>query len=210
MGSVILLAACFLGRPLQAQQTVATLQGHAARLAPRSCFAEQSSPANRFGRGRDVLDRVLLSSLQRGSVGMHGFLLPYYVPDDRPSSSEQSETARAPNEAALPVVITPHEDVPAATRERPVPKSQVIDIPSTTSSRAAKSLVPTIFILISGERLESRRFLLSTKNVSITVDGQHRTIPLQMLDVDATMAANRQRGIDLRIPPDHNEIVLSF
>jgi hypothetical protein len=31
-----------------------------------------------------------------------------------------------------------------------------------------------------------------------------------MLDIDATVTANRERGIDLRIPADRNEISLSF
>jgi hypothetical protein len=204
-----LLVASFLAGFLQAQQAVATFQGHAAGLPPRSSHLEQSSALNGLCLRRGVSNQVFLSGLHRAGDGMYGFLLPY-VPDDQSSSYEQSDTVRAPNEAALPTVINQHEDLPAATREKPLPKSQVIDIPSNTDSRAPKSVSPTIFILVSGERLESSRFLLSARNLSITIDGQHRAIPLEMLDLDATMAANRQRGIDLRIPADQNEVVLSF
>ncbi len=35
-------------------------------------------------------------------------------------------------------------------------------------------------------------------------------IGLDRLDLDATIAANHERGIDLRIPADRNEISLSF
>jgi hypothetical protein len=31
-----------------------------------------------------------------------------------------------------------------------------------------------------------------------------------MLDIEATVSANHQRGIELRIPADRNEISLSF
>ena len=71
-------------------------------------------------------------------------------------------------------------------------------------------LPPTIFILANGERLETRRFLLTATNLSFSVDRQPRTIPLDRLDLDATIAANQDRGIDLRIPADRNEISLSF
>jgi hypothetical protein len=96
------------------------------------------------------------------------------------------------------------------TREKPLPKSQVIDIPGAANSKAARLQSTTIFILTTGERLESHRFLLSVSSLSLHIDRYHRTIPIEMLDVQASIAANRQRGIDLRIPADRNEIVLSF
>ena len=71
-------------------------------------------------------------------------------------------------------------------------------------------LPPTIFILANGERLETRRFLLTASNLSFSIGRQQRTIPLDRLDLDATIAANHERGIDLRIPADRNEISLSF
>ena len=71
-------------------------------------------------------------------------------------------------------------------------------------------LPPTIFILANGERLETRRFLLTASNLSFNIGRQQRTIPLDRLDLDATVAANQERGIDLRIPADRNEISLSF
>jgi hypothetical protein len=46
--------------------------------------------------------------------------------------------------------------------------------------------------------------------VQLTVDRQPRTIPLAMLDVNATLAAERARGIDLRIPAGRSEISLGF
>jgi hypothetical protein len=68
----------------------------------------------------------------------------------------------------------------------------------------------TIFVLATGERLEARRFMLTASDLAVVIDRQQRTIPLHMLDIDATVTANRERGIDLRIPTDRNEISLSF
>jgi hypothetical protein len=37
-----------------------------------------------------------------------------------------------------------------------------------------------------------------------------RTIPLTAINLDATTAANRGRGIDLKFPKNKSEIMLSF
>ena len=86
---------------------------------------------------------------------------------------------------------------------------KVIEVRGAANA-AAKPLPPVIFILTSGERLESGRFLLRVHDLSVTVKRQQRNIPLEQLDIDATLAANRERGIDLEIPTDPNEISLRF
>jgi hypothetical protein len=102
---------------------------------------------------------------------------------------------------------------PAAVIQRTLaprrPHAQVIEIPSVSNS-PAKELPPAVFILASGERLEARRFVLTASNLSVSIDRQQRTVPVSMLDLNATLAANHGRGIDLRIPDDRNEISLSF
>ncbi len=52
--------------------------------------------------------------------------------------------------------------------------------------------------------------MLTASNLSVRIDRQQRTVPLDMLDINATITANREQGIDLRIPADRNEISLSF
>jgi hypothetical protein len=52
--------------------------------------------------------------------------------------------------------------------------------------------------------------VLTSSNLSVSVDRRQHTIPLDMLDIDATITANRERGIDLRIPADRSQISLSF
>jgi hypothetical protein len=64
--------------------------------------------------------------------------------------------------------------------------------------------------LANGERLETRRFVLTASNLSVSIERQKRTVPIALLDLNATIRANRERGIDLLIPYDRNEISLSF
>jgi len=67
-----------------------------------------------------------------------------------------------------------------------------------------------IFILANGERVETRRFLLTASILTLSIDRRQRDVPFAALDIDATIIANRERGIDLRIPADRNEISLGF
>ena len=129
---------------------------------------------------------------------------PYFFPDDSYDGEQDADasTDRSPS----PVIV---QRVRGERPPKPLPPAQVIDIPST-SSTVAKSLPPTVFVLNNGERLESDRYVLSANSLSVNVHRSVRTIPLDMLDIDATLAANRDRGIDLRIPNDRNEISLRF
>ncbi len=98
----------------------------------------------------------------------------------------------------------------SARAEIPAASPKLIEVPSTAGSAARKPLPPAMFILMSGERIEVRRYLLTHDRMYLTVDHQQRTIPLAMLDISATVAANHERGIEMRIPADPSEISLSF
>jgi len=155
------------------------------------------------------------SPARSGFVGRHGFrshsrynnvgsvFLPYFFPYDDGSGYEQPPEEAVTNGPAPPVVIS-------QTPEPPAPKAQVIEIPGAANSTPAKMLPPTIFILATGERLETRRYVLTASHLSVNIERRQRTVPLDMLDIDATLAANRERGIDLQIPTDRTEISLSF
>ena len=73
----------------------------------------------------------------------------------------------------------------------------------------AKPAPPAVFILSSGERLESSHYLVSSESVQVEQGDTQRTIPISALNVDATVAANRARGIDLKIP-GKGQIMLGF
>jgi len=107
------------------------------------------------------------------------------------------------------VVMEPHNPKSAAPTT-PAASSKIIEVPGTANSAASKPLPPAMFILKNGERLEARRYLLTYDNLRFTVDRRQRTIPLAMLDIDATVAANRERGINVRIPADRSEISVGF
>jgi len=169
-----------------------------------SSHAQRTAPISLSGSGgqRGFSHRMHSRGgmFQRGSHrrdGSGSYFLPYYEPlwDEQP---EYEAAAERPE-----VVIQ-------RTAEAPVPKGQMIEIPASANAMPAKVLPPTIFILASGERLESRRFVLTANILSVSIDRLHRRVPLELLDIHATIAANQERGIDLRIPDDRNEISLSF
>ena len=130
---------------------------------------------------------------------------PYFLPDYETGWPDEEQ--RSPESDRAPL-LREHDETGRASGT-PLP-AQVIVIPNTAKSAETKPLPATVFILSNGERLETRRYLLTASSVSLTLHRNQRTISLQMLDLDATIAENRDRGIDLRIPNDRSEISLRF
>jgi hypothetical protein len=188
-----LLVVSILDGSLQAQRAGATFHGNAAGQRVRSGFVGQRGFPNRFFPRRGFLPSGFHRHDSFGSI---------FVPYDEPFGYEQPDAEAATDGPAPPVVIL-------RTPEPPVPKAQVIEIPGVANPNA-KVLPPTIFILANGERLETRRFVLTASLLSVSIDRHQRTVPLDMLDINATITANHDRGVDLRIPADRNEISLSF
>jgi hypothetical protein len=151
-----------------------------------------------------VPNRFLIGHSHFHHNGAGAFYDPYFFPYDEPYGYEQPETVVTNRPAPAAVVAPAPEPAPS------VPKAQVIEIPVAANASAAKMVPPTIFILANGERLETRRYVLTASNLSFSIDRQQRSVPLGLLDLDATITANHERGIDLRIPADRNEISLSF
>lgn len=104
-----------------------------------------------------------------------------------------------------PVLMPPR--APEPVRMPAAPK--LVEIPGANTA-VPKKLPPAIFVLSNGERIEAQRYLITADNVQINSGRQLRTIPLNEVDLAATVAANRQRGIDLHIPADGGEISLGF
>jgi len=184
-----LLVASFLSGAVQAQRATSAFHGNSGP-AFHSGFAGQRG---RFASGHGFRGR----GFRRGGYG--SYFLPYYY-DDEPFGYDQPEPEAQTNEP--PVLMPP-------IQEAPIPKAQVIELPPVANA-TAKELPPTIFILANGERLEARRFVLTASLLSVNIDRRQRTVPLDMLDLNATLATNHERGIDLRIPDDRNEISISF
>jgi len=74
----------------------------------------------------------------------------------------------------------------------------------------SKPAPPAVFILTNGERLESANYVMTTDALRITQQGQQRTISMAELNRSATVAANRERGIDLKFPDNKAQISISF
>jgi len=127
----------------------------------------------------------------------------YQTPAGRKLSAEmptiQREAAEAGRTYMIPIGSQLAHDVQQALSKQG----------GTTPAVAAKPTPPAVFILSSGERLESSHYLLSSDSVQVEQGETQRTIPISTLNVDATVAANRARGINLKIP-SKGQIMLGF
>jgi hypothetical protein len=200
------LAASLLAGSLQAQRTGATFHGNSAGLPARSGVVGQRGFPNRVFPRRGMFP----SRFQHRHGGAGSLVVPYFFPYNEPFGYEQPYAEAVTNEPVAPAA-TPHpDDRPSRALEPSLPKAQVIEIPAVPNSTPAKMLPPTIFLLANGERLETRRFVLTATHLFVSIDREQRTVPLDMLDINATITANQERGVDLRVPFDRNEISLSF
>ncbi len=99
----------------------------------------------------------------------------------------------------------------AAPEQPPKPSGmKVIDIPPDKSSHPGQPVPKAVFVLTSGERLESDRYTMDTKYLHVAVEGEERIVAMSAVDVQATESANRARGIDLKIPTSKSEVFVSF
>ena len=114
----------------------------------------------------------------------------------------------AKEESPEPLVRV-HDETPLRAAIQPSP-AQLIEIPNESKAAHRQPLPATIFVLMNGERLETQRYLLTASSLSATVQHSQRTIPLEMLDLQGTLAANLERGLDLRIPENRNEVSVRF
>jgi len=88
--------------------------------------------------------------------------------------------------------------------------AKLIEVPSGPATQPAKPRQPTVFVFKSGERIEIRRYTILGGSLRLMADGKPRTIALTELDLKASTAANQERGINLRIPTNPNEVVMGF
>ena len=146
-------------------------------------------------------------SFQHRSTGA-GYV-PLWYGD--PYGYGQADSEPATNAPVSPIIVSVQpQQAPPPAREVPAAKPLVIDVPSAVDSAAAKPLPPAIFILATGQRLEAQRYMLTAEKLYVTIDRRQLTFPLASLDLDRTIAANRDRAVNLRIPAERSEISLGF
>ncbi len=127
----------------------------------------------------------------------------------------QPEEVQAPPPQV--VVIREPEAPPAPSAAvQPAPNPQVTEVPQAGRNQvhaAARALPkpPTVFLLTDGRQIKAQRYTITDRFVYVT-EARRNTlkIPLDDVDVDATLALNRQQGIELRIPTAASEFFLSF
>lgn len=161
-----------------------------------------------FGAGPQVRRHGFGKPFHRRGFGEAGAVIfaPYW-----PSFGyEEAYDEAVVTQPAPTVVVVNAEPQRSRAPEAPAAKPQLIEVKDAERPAAREPLPRAVFILTSGERLEPQRFVLTSGRLSVTIGRQQRDIPLTMIDLDATLAANRERGIELRIPADRNEISLSF
>jgi len=114
----------------------------------------------------------------------------------------------------MPPQQTASRSVPENRRSNyipsPVSSPQLIEIPLSGKSAPAKPEPPALFVLNNGERIETKHYFLTAKSLSLEVAHRQRNIPISDLDIDTTIAANQQRGLDLNIPTNRDTVFVSF
>ena len=133
----------------------------------------------------------------------YGYYDPFY--DDRYAGAPVQPT---------PVVVVKEDPPPAPVPVvQPVPVDpKIIEVPDTPrrTGNAAK-MIPAIFILNDGRRVETQSYTITDS--ILTIKQPHRTvqqIPLTQVNVEATLSANHERGLDLQLPENTSEILISF
>ncbi len=115
--------------------------------------------------------------------------------------------------APTPVVVLRDERPPAATSTpTPAPDPKLIEVPvSTVFIGGPAKNIPAVFILADGRHLEASNFTITDS--LLTIKEPHRPaqqIPLSDLNIESTVSANHDRGIDLQFPESKSEILISF
>lgn len=187
-----LLLASFLMPPLEAQRAGSSFRGFAKSNGQSGHAMQRVFSKRQFPRRFH----------QREGLG--AFLSPYFLPNDESYWWQRPGPEPVGAETAPEVFYAPPE------REKPPADAQVIEIPGVANQQEGTPPLPAIIVLINGERLEAQRLMLTVRSLSVNIDRRERVIPLEEIDLAATTAANRERGINLRIPADRNEISLSF
>ena len=97
--------------------------------------------------------------------------------------------------------------------DKSAPKGpSIIEVPGSVKNTAQPASPPptAVFILSNGDRVESTDYSVTSNSVRLVDKGVRRTIPISALNVQATEAANKQRGIELNVPTDNSQMVLAF
>ncbi len=118
-------------------------------------------------------------------------------------------------EKPAPVVIVRDEApaAPAAPVQATPVEPKMIEVPALVAAPAnpAARAPAAVFIFTDGRRLEAQSYTITDSILTIKEPRQPAMqIPLDRLNLDATLAENHRRGLDLQLPESRSEIFLGF
>ncbi|MGA2373302.1 MAG: hypothetical protein ACLPPV_09460 [Candidatus Korobacteraceae bacterium] len=137
------------------------------------------------------------------------YYAPYYPYWD--GGWDLPDSYEPPQQGASPPVIVMQSRDDSRSQPARIPESpKLIELPDSKDAAPPKPDVPALFVFANGKQLEARRYTITPDSLRVEIDRQQRTIPLGELNLEATIAANRERGIDLKVPTDGSQIFLGF
>jgi peroxiredoxin len=147
--------------------------------------------------------------------GVHSY--PHYVVIDRNGNIAASKSGGG-GEPYLRYLLSraglsnKPETVQADNRQAPASTSgpQLINVAPVHSAVLAKPIPKTVFVFTDGEQLEADHYILYSKFLHVTAEGQDRSIPFSALNIQKTVAVNRERGINVKFPTSGSEVFLAF
>jgi hypothetical protein len=142
--------------------------------------------------------------------GFGTVVYPYGFYDDGFYDEPYRDVAEQPTPV---VVVRDAPPAPAQPAQLIPVEPKMIEVPEAVAARTmtfAKA-VPAVFILSDGRRIESQNYTITDAFLTIKESRHPATqIPIAQLNVEATLAENHQRGLDLQLPESRSEILIGF
>jgi len=192
---------------LQAQRAGGGFGGSGAQISVGRMPGGHGIGAN--GSNGFLPQRSVLGLRTHRERGFGAFWLPWYYPGWDDDYLWNLPSYQQPVNTTSPQVIVLENKDPGPPAQ-PVEPPKLVELAPSREASSTKPQPPTLFLLKNGERLESRTYLLTAQSLQIDVGSERRTIPVSSLDLDATIAANHQRGTEVIVPRDSTTVFLSF
>jgi len=114
-----------------------------------------------------------------------------------------------------PQVIIIREDAktpPAPPAPALIAQPKMIEVPEADNGRAGPAVPPPVVIVLrDGQRRELTRYTITGAYLYDSSKAlQTSRIPIDDLDLEATVHANAERGIPFSVPSQRNEVVVRF
>ena len=111
------------------------------------------------------------------------------------------------------VIIIREEAKEAQTPPAPaaVPQAKMIEVPTAASTGSPAADTPVLIVLRDGQKREVTRYTITGAYLYDSSKALETSrIPLDELDLEATVHVNAERGVPFAIPTQKNEVVVRF